>query len=120
MPRFTIPRIVLIAAITGTLSGCDATQRAKGIVVDRATGEPLPGVKVRRTEVAKEDSPYGQDSTGADGRFEYSRTGFSNTFTLYFAKEGYRTESRSFDDRKIHGAHVTLDTVALTPSAASN
>jgi hypothetical protein len=73
------------------LTGCDAVQHSSGVVVDSETHLPIDSVAISKYK--KEDSVNSSSKriyTGKNGEFEYSGIGMTNSFELYFIKEGYK------------------------------
>lgn len=87
--------------------GCDAIQQKSGIVLDSKTHLPIEGVAI--SEYEEEDSTNSftrRIYSDKDGKFEFSSTGFTNSFNLFFIKDGYKT---------IEIKNTDSDTIVLVP-----
>ena len=82
-----------------------AQSTLKGTVVDKATGQPIPGVNVN-----VQGSPGGT-STGFDGNFELSNVKNGNKITVSFI--GYKTATVDYNGQKTLNISLEEDTNQL-------
>ncbi|HTA82991.1 MAG TPA: hypothetical protein VK783_08660 [Bacteroidia bacterium] len=89
-----------------TLIGCDIRLRAHGYVFDKVTKKSIDSVIVRLEE---KEEMGNRTYSEKDGSFEYSFiTGGTNSFHLYFSKNGYLTKEIKFitDDNRIDTVYL--------------
>lgn len=93
--------------LTVILVGCDAVQEKSGVVLNSETRIPLERVAISKYE--QEDSTNSLTNSiysDADGKFQYRSIGWSNSFELFFKKEGFRIKKIKNEDS---------DTILLEP-----
>jgi hypothetical protein len=89
------------------LAGCDAVQEKSGIVLNSDTRQPLEGVAISKYEKADSTNNYTKRIySDKNGQFEYRGIGGSNSFELYFIKEGFKIKKIENNDS---------DTILLEP-----
>jgi len=80
-------------------------QEKSGIVLDSRTRLPVEGVAISKYEKEDSTNPYTRRIySDENGLFEYSGIGGTNSFELYFMKDGYKVQ-------KIH--NESSDTILL-------
>jgi len=93
------------------LSSCDCVQGAKGMVLDKATKQPLEHVAIGKYEKEDPANSYSRmEHSGTAGNYEYSSISGGlfrcPPLKLYFSKEGYKTV-------RVNLNKVSSDTVLL-------
>ncbi|MCU0435600.1 MAG: carboxypeptidase-like regulatory domain-containing protein [Bacteroidia bacterium] len=95
-------------------TACDCVVSAKGVVIDKTTGQPLDSVALGRYVKEDPKKPSTKfEYTNNKGQFEYfGITGGllgCPSLTLYFSKEGYKTKEINYKCSNCS----TVDTVYL-------
>jgi hypothetical protein len=71
--------------------GCDAVQEKSGIILNSETRQPLEGVAISKYKVEDTANSFTRRIYSDDkGQFEYQDVGMTNSFELFFIKDGFK------------------------------
>ncbi len=74
------------------LIGCDAVQKKSGVILNSETRQPVVGVAISKYEQEDSSNSFTKRIySDKNGQFEYSSVGMTNSFELFFMKEGFKT-----------------------------
>jgi hypothetical protein len=89
------------------LTGCDAVQQKSGVILNSSTRQPLEGVAISKYEQEDTANSFTKRIySDENGQFEYRSVGMTNSFELFFMKEGFKTNKIKNEDS---------DTILLEP-----
>ncbi|MEI6815596.1 MAG: hypothetical protein WCL14_03215 [Bacteroidota bacterium] len=94
----SIHKCSILILVISLFSGCDASQMAKGVILDKDTKQPINNVAMGKYDYKGSSIEYSKEN----GEFDWFSVGGTNDFQLTFSKEGYKSLKVNFNDGTIN------------------